>query len=176
MRKGKPRMLRNLALLAVATALATNAIAAPGPAQPFEVVAFDGRRVSLESLRGNAAVLMFFSTECPHCQQTSVQVDPIYRELQKSGFKMIGLSLNATDEAGLRNFAARFQASFPLALSSREQFSRITGTSVMTRIYYPYLVFLDKDGIIREEHQGSEQAWFDSFEANFRKIVEPLLQ
>ena len=169
-------MLKNLALFALASVVATNAIAAPGPAQPFEVVAYDGRRVSLESLRGNAAVLMFFSTECPHCQQTSVQVDPIYRELKQSGFKMVGLSLNPTDEAGLREFAARFRASFPLALSSRKEFSRITGTSVMTRIYYPFLVFLDKDGIIQEEHQGSEEAWFDNLETNFRKAVEALLQ
>lgn len=169
-------MLRNLAWFAALAVLATSAIAAVGPAQPFEAIAFDGRRVSLESLRGNAAVLMFFSTECPHCQQTTVQVDPIYRELKESGFQMVGLSLNPTDESGLREFAARFGASFPLALSSRQEFSRITGTSVMTRIYYPFLVFLDKDGIIREEHQGSEQSWFDSLETNFRKAVEALLQ
>ena len=176
MRQENSRMLRSVALFAAAIVLATSAIAALGPAHPFEVVAFDGRRVSLESLRGNAAVLMFFSTDCPHCQQTTVQVDPIYRELKESGFKMVGLSLNPTDESGLREFATRFGASFPLALSSRQQFSRITGTSVMTRIYYPYLVFLDKDGIIREEHQGSEQVWFDNLETNFRKAVEALLR
>ena len=89
---------------------------------------------------------------------------------------MVGLSLNPTDDAGLREFAGRFGASFPLALSSRQEFSRITGTSVMTRIYYPFLVFLDKDGVIREEHQGSEQAWFDSLEANFRRAVEALVE
>ena len=176
MRREKTKMLRTLTFVALAIVLATNALAAPGPAQPFEVVAFDGRRVSLESLRGNAAVLMFFSTDCQHCQQASLQIDPIYREFKELGFKMVGLSLNQTNEAGLREFAARFRASFPLALSSREKFSRITRTSVMTRIYYPFLVFLDKDGIIREEHQGSEQAWFGSLDTNFRKAVQALLQ
>ena len=89
---------------------------------------------------------------------------------------MVGLSLNPTDDAGLRDFAGRFQASFPLALSSRTEFSRIAGVSVMTRIYYPYLLFVDSGGLIREEHQGSERAWFDNLESNFRASVGKLLQ
>ena len=46
-------MLQALTVIVIATVLATNAVAAPGPAQPFDAVAFDGRRVTLESLRGN---------------------------------------------------------------------------------------------------------------------------
>lgn len=132
--------------------------------------------MSLKALSGKAAVIMFFSTDCPHCQQTTLAVDPIYRELRARGVEMVGLSLNPTDNNGLRSFAARFGASFPLALSSRAEFSRISGVSVMTRIYYPYLLFVDREGTIREEHQGSEQVWFNNLEANFRSAVNRLLQ
>ena len=45
----------------------------------------------------------------------------------------------------------------------------------MTRIYYPYLLFLDRDGMIQEEHQGSEQAWFDRVDVNFLQAVERLM-
>ena len=169
-------MIRSV-ILAVATLLVAFASSgAPRPAQAFNATAFDGRPVSLAALKGKAAVLMFFSTDCPHCQQTSLRIDPIYRELRARGFEIVGLSLNQTDLAGLRNFASRFQASFPLALSSRSEFSRIAGVSVMTRIYYPYLLFLDRNGMIQEEHQGSEQAWFNNLEVNFRRAVEGLLQ
>lgn len=164
------------AVAALLLFLTAGANAASKPAQPFEAEAYDGRRVSLEALKGNASVLMFFSTDCPHCQQASMRLDPLYRQLAARGFKMVGLSLNRTDNAGLRQFSQRYQASFPLALSSREEFSRITGTSVMTRIYYPYIVFLDSDGNIREEHQGSEQAWFDNIETNFAAAVGKLLK
>ncbi len=169
-------MLRSVIRVAAAIAMASASAAAPRPAQSFEAMSFDGRPVSLEALKGKAAVLMFFSTDCTHCQQTSLRIDPIYRELRQQGFEIIGLSLNPTDIAGLRNFASRFQASFPLTLSSRVEFSRISGISVMTRIFYPYLLFLDREGIIREEHQGSEQAWFNNLEANFRTAVEKLLR
>ena len=169
-------MLQRLILTALALAVASATAGEPRPVQHFEATAFDGRTVSLDALKGKAAVLMFFSTDCPHCQQTSLRVDPIYQELRGRGFEMVGLSLNPTDNAGLRNFAVRFQASFPLALSSRPEFSRISGVSVMTRIYYPYLLFVDRDGIIREEHQGSERAWFNAIESNFRAAVGKLLQ
>lgn len=168
-------MLRRFIHIGAALALAGAVSAAPRSAQPFEEVSYDGRKVSLESLKGKASVLMFFSTDCPHCQRTALQVDPIYRSLRHRGFEIVGLSLNQTDNSGLREFAGRFQASFPLALSSRPEFSRISGVSVMTRIYYPYLLFLDKDGTIQEEHQGSEQAWFDNLEVNFLRAIEKLM-
>ncbi len=168
-------MLRSLTAIVVVLGLSATVLAAPRPARPFEGVAYDGRKVSLDALKGKAAVLMFFSTDCPHCQRTAQIIDPLYRSLKQRGFEIVGLSLNPTDNRGLREFSQRFQASFPLTLSSRQEFSRISGVSIMTRIYYPYLLFLDKDGIIREEHQGSEQVWFDNLEGNFIKAIEKLL-
>ena len=168
--------MRRTILLAAFLSLAGLAAATPRPAQPFKGVSYDGRPVSLEALKGKAAVVMFFSTDCPHCQDTASRIDPIYRELRGQGLEIVGLSLNPTDQAGLRTFAQRFGASFPLALSSRAEFSRIAGVSVMTRIYYPYLLFLDRDGVIQDEHQGSERTWFDGLEANFRETVGRLLR
>ena len=168
-------MLSRVFFIGAALALAGALLGAPRPAQPFEGISYDGRRVSLAALKGKAAVLMFFSTDCPHCQQTSLTIDPIYRSLRGRGFEIVGLSLNPTNNAGLRDFANRFGASFPLTLSSRSEFSRIAGVSVMTRIYYPYLLFLDKNGVIQEEHQGAEQAWFDRLDTHFREAVERLM-
>ena len=167
-------MFRRLMQSLLVLTLAATALAAPRPARPFEGVSHDGRRVSLEALKGKPALLMFFSTDCPHCQRAAMVIDPIYRSLRQRGFEVVGLSLNPTDNRGLREFSQRFQASFPLTLSSRQEFSRISGVSIMTRIYYPYLLFLDRDGMIREEHQGSEQSWFDNLEENLIKAVDRL--
>lgn len=169
-------MLQTIRVATLAVAVAALAGADPRPAQPFDLPGYDGRRVTLEALKGNPSVLMFFSTDCPHCQRTSMRLKPIYEALQTIGFKMVGLSLNETDHGGLRSFAERFDAEYPLALSSRSEFSRIAGISVMTRIYYPYLLFLDKDGIIQEEHQGTDQAWFEKLELNFTQAVQRLVR
>lgn len=164
-------MLQTMRAATLALAVATLAGADPRPAQPFDLQGYDGRRVTLEALKGGPSVLMFFSTDCPHCQQTSERLAPVYKALQTIGFKMVGLSLNETDNGGLRLFAERYDAKYPLALSSRSEFSRITGISVMTRIYYPYILFLDEDGVIQEEYQGTDQAWFKDLELNFTQAV-----
>ena len=168
--------MHRLIQLTIAMGMAIACMAAARAASEFEAVSFDGRNVSLKALKGKAAVLMFFSTDCQHCQQTSMTIDPIYRELRSKGFEIVGLSLNKTDTSGLRTFASRYGASFPLVISSRGEFSRIAGISLMLRIYYPYILFIDKNGTIQEEHQGSERAWFENLDRNFRSAVEKLLK
>ncbi len=163
-----------ISALLVALVLSAAALE-PRPIRAFEVTSYDGRRVSSADLKGRPVVLMFLSTDCPHCQETARRLDPIYRELRQEGLEIVGLSLNPIDNRGLRDFATRFGASFPIALSSRDEFSRITGISVMTRLYYPYVLFVDSEGIIREEHQGFEQLWFDNLEANFLSVVSALM-
>lgn len=163
--------LQTIRAATLALAVAALAGADPRPAQPFDVPGYDGRRATLEELKGGPSALMFFSTDCPHCQRTSERLAPVYKALRTVGFKMVGLSLNETDNGGLRLFAERHDAEYPLALSSRNEFSRITGISVMTRIYYPYILFLDQDGVIQEEYQGTDQAWFDKLELNFTQAV-----
>ncbi len=155
-------------------ALAAAGGAAPRPVSPFEVTAFDGRQVSLDDLQGRPFVLMFLSTDCPHCQVATQRIAPVYRELAAQGLQVLGLSLNPINNAGLRDYAARFGASYPLARSSREEFSRIAKISVMRPIYYPYILFVDSKGMIQEERQGSEEAWFARIESNFRAAVARL--
>ena len=165
---------RTLTVAAAALGIAAVTFAGPRPVNPFAVTTFDGRQVSLDDLKGRPFVLMFLSTDCPHCQETTQRIGPVYQELQPKGLQIVGLSLNPTDNAGLREYAARFGAKHPLALSSREEFSRITKLSVMQRIYYPYVLFIDSAGIIQEEHQGSEEAWFANIESNFLAAVARL--
>jgi peroxiredoxin len=167
-------VIRTLTAAALALGFAVVGWADPRPVSPFEVTTFDGRQVSLDDLKGRPFVLMFLSTDCPHCQETTQRIGPVYRQLQPQGLQILGLSLNRIDNAGLRDYAARFGASHPLALSSREEFSRITKISVMRPIYYPYVLFVDSDGVIQEEHQGSEEAWFANLESNFLAALSRL--
>ena len=167
-------VMRTLSVAALALGLAVVGWADPRPVSPFTVTAFDGRQVSLDDLKGKPFVLMFLSTDCPHCQEATQRIGPVYRQLQPAGLQIVGLSLNRIDNAGLRDYAIRFGASYPLAVSSREEFSRITKISVMRPIYYPYVLFVDSEGVIQEEHQGSEEAWFANIETNFVSAVARL--
>ena len=76
-------MLQTIRAATLALAVAALAGADPRPAQPFDLPGYDGRRVTLEDLKGGPSVLMFFSTDCPHCQQTSERLAPVYKALQR---------------------------------------------------------------------------------------------
>ena len=129
----------------------------------------------MEGLKGKVVVLKFFATTCPHCQNAALAIGPIYEELKSKGLEVVGLALNEVGSSELRAFAAAYQGSYPMAVSSRGEWARMAEMSVMSNFYYPYMLFIDRQGRVREEHQGSERTWMDSVGPNFRAIVTKLL-
>lgn len=169
------KLIQTLAILALVASASLVAGEIPRDVPNFQVTSYDGRVVSLEQLKGKVVVAMFFSTTCPHCQNASRAMGPIYEELKGQGLEVVGLALNETGPSGLRSFAANYSASYPMAVSSRAEFARISKVSMMARFYYPYLLFIDRNGKVREEHQGAETVWFDNLGPNFRSVVTKLL-
>ncbi len=169
------KIFTRFALFVLIAALPMAAAEVPRAISPFTITSFDGRVASLDDLKGKVVVVMFFSTTCPHCQNASIAMGPIYEELKAKGLEVVGLALNETGPSGLRAFAANYNASYPMAVSSRSEFARISKVSMMARFYYPYLLFVDRKGNIREEHEGAETVWFDNLGPNFRSVVTKLL-
>ena len=91
------RRQMGLALLSGATLAVAPALHAgptPRPARPLQFQALGGQMVSLEKLRGKAVLVMFFSTDCPHCQQAATRMGPVYEELRKKSCEFLGLAMN----------------------------------------------------------------------------------
>ena len=169
-------MTRTARLAAVCLAVIATAWPAdlPRPAGPLEMTAMDGRNISLADLKGKPAVVMYFSTDCPHCQTAATAMAPVYREAAAQGIKFVGLALNPSAEGNLGAFVDRYQVAFPVAMADRTHFSRFTGLSVMTRFYYPYIVVLDANGVIQEEHDGSDRAYYADLGTSLRESLAKL--
>jgi thiol-disulfide isomerase/thioredoxin len=58
----------------------------------------DGRRVSLEDLRGQVVVLDFWATYCPPCREEIPHLVRLQREFGPKGFKVIGLNVGGPDD------------------------------------------------------------------------------
>src|SRR5215210_47346 len=84
----------NLPMPPVAASHGAEAGAAPAGAwtQP------DGRRVSLEDLRGQVVVLDFWATYCPPCRQEIPHLVRLQREHGPKGFKVIGLNVGGEED------------------------------------------------------------------------------
>ena len=166
-------LIRSLRIASLSVALGALAAAAdvPRPAGPLEMKAIDGRMISLAALKGRPVLVMYFSTDCPHCQTAAAAMAPIYKEMAPKGVEFLGLALNPTAKGNLGGFADQYRVEFPVGLADRAHFSRFTGLSVMTRFYYPYFVFVDKDGVIQEERDGALRSYFADLDASLRESL-----
>lgn len=162
-------------LLTLFVCAAIRAGETPRPAAPLTFTAIDGRQVSLAELRGKVVLVMFFSTTCPHCQRAAQTLDPIYQEFKAKGFEIFGLAMNDGAETMLKNFARKYNATYPMTTTTRAEFGRFTGLSVMARFYYPYLLLIDRSGQVREERQGGERMYFSNLDRNMRRTLAKLL-
>ena len=169
--------LKNIRLSVLTLALAAAAVAGttPRPADELTFTTHDGKQVSLSDYKGRPVVVMFFSTDCQHCQRAATQLAPLYPELKKNGVEILGLAMNPTAKQNLKSFVRNYNVAFPAGVSDRNQFVAFARMSVMQNFYYPYLLFVDPAGQVRAEHQGSERAWFGDFELNLLKTIDAMM-
>jgi peroxiredoxin len=162
--------------LALLTALTLQAGEVPRPAKPLKLKSIDGQEITLEQLRGKVVAVMFFSTDCPHCQQTTQLLAPIYAERKARGLEILGLAVNDSAAGNLAQFKEKYGAQFPLGLTTRADWSRFGEFSVMHNPYVPYMIIVDRNGVIREEHPGQDRAFWLDQENNLRKSFDALLK
>ena len=168
------RMFLRLGLLAAGLAALAFAGTTPRPADELTFTTHDGKKVTLSDYKGRPVVVFFFSTDCPHCQRAATQLAPLYPELKKNGVEILGLAMNPTAKTNLNDFIHKYTVKFPTGVSDRNQFMAFSKLSVMQQFYYPYMLFVDRAGQVREEHQGSERSWFGDFEINLLKTVDAI--
>ena len=169
-------LTKTLAVLLLTAVALVAAGDIPRPAPPLEAKTLDGRTISLSDLKGKVVGVYFFSSDCPHCQQTSQMVlAPIYSQMKARGLEILGMAVNPSAATNLRAFATQFNAEFPLALSSTAETNRFAGESVMRRFSVPYLFFVDRQGRIRGDHPGQDREFWTNQDVNVRAMFEALL-
>lgn len=75
----------------------------------------DGRRGSLEALRGQVVVLDFYATYCPPCLEEIPHLIKLQRQHGPQGFKIIGLNVGgAEDQAKVPDFVRQLGIQYQL--------------------------------------------------------------
>jgi peroxiredoxin len=117
--------------------------AAPG----LQVTDFDGRRISLERLRGRPVVVSFFESWCGICQAEQPDLTKVAADFDgRVGF--VGVSYRDTVAAG-RAYQRRFNVPYPLANDPSGR------TWARWRVpYQPVTVLVDQHGRIAERFDG----------------------
>ena len=134
-----------------------------------------GETVSLNSLRGKVVAVLWISTDCPHCQETCEAFAPIYEEFADDGLEVLGMAVNPAAPGNIDLFREKHNVAFPIGVSTRSDWMRFADLSVMARAYVPYMMIVDRNGVIRFEHSGTDQEFWTDKESRLRSEVELLL-
>ena len=70
-------------------------LAIGGEPIPFEVKDLDGQALSLKKYKGKVVLLDFWATWCAPCRQEMPNVKRVYKKYNKSGFEIVGISLDS---------------------------------------------------------------------------------
>jgi peroxiredoxin len=167
------------AVLAAAALLAAAAPQTlPRKAPDWTIDTPEGKPLALGQYKGKAVVLAFILTTCPHCRKT---VGFLAKDQQTYGPRGLQVLASAIDQGVpgvVPPFVKELQLPFPVGYNT-------DGNAILALMGYdrsrlhlmPLVLFIDRQGMIREEHEGiEEQNYFnDRQEQNLQKSIEAIL-
>ena len=154
----------------------------PKPAPELVIALNSGEQLLLSKFRGKIVVLEFLLTTCPHCQKCSAVMQKLHNDMGgDKAFTPLGAAVNPNDMTEARmlipSYVYNLGLRFPVGYSKREMaYQWLEATGPGANLYFPQVVIIDKKGIIREYHPGTDEAFFKDEEANMRKAIENLMK
>ncbi len=162
-RRGKParrsraRWLGWLAAAALAVVVlralpgaASGTVARVGAEAPaLKVKTLDGQKLSLAELRGKVVLVNFWATWCPPCRAEMPGFEAVWRERQKDGFVVLGLSADDGGSGQVALFLADRGISYPVAMASASAKRSFGGVNAL-----PSSFLIDKQGKVVRQVEG----------------------
>lgn len=112
-------------------------------APDFQLAKLDGATVSAADLRGQPAVIIFWTAWCPVCKEEVPRINAVAAEFESKGVRVLGINIQdspARTEGGIKEFGIKYAvARDPEAGVTR--IYKVSGT--------PTIIFLDRQGVVR---------------------------
>lgn len=166
-------MRKLLASLLLATTLSF-AANVPRPAGEYAFELPSGQQVLLSKYRGKVVLLAFFSTTCPHCQNSARMMEKLQSEYGPQGFQALGVCFNDMAKLLTPDFIKYQKLTFPVGYSTQDQVLPYVQHPQGAIPYVPMFVFIDRMGVIRHQALGGEE-FFRNEEPNTRAQLVRLL-
>ncbi len=146
----------------------------PRQSPDFTIQLTDGKQVKVSDYRGKVLCLTFILTTCPHCQKTTQLWDNIYPQLAFRGFAVVEAALNENPD--ISSFVSQYKVPFPVGTAAVLPALDYIQWPRDKRPLVPFLVFIDRNGVIRAQYTGVDEKFFDNQqEQHMRDEAEKLL-
>lgn len=143
------------ALLALSLPVAP-AVAGPKPtalvgksAPSFTLPQLGGKPVSLAGLKGQVALLNFWDTGCPSCNQEVKHLERLHQKFGKAGLRVVGIAALPPESTQMKRFLQDHETTYPVVVDRTRSVARKFGIAV-----HPTTIIVDRKGVVRYVHSG----------------------
>lgn len=147
----------------------------PRPAGEFAFEFPGGKTGLVSNYRGKVVMLAFFSTTCPHCQDTSRVMERLQAEFGAQGFQAVGVCFNDMAKLLTPEFIKAQKLTYPVGYANPDSVLQYVKHPAGAIPYVPMLVFIDRKGVIQYQYPGQHDFWKNQ-EANMRANIQTLLK
>lgn len=137
----------------------------PGDSPDLLLKTLDGKQVRLSELRGRVVLLDFWATWCPPCRQSF----PVYAELasryRDRGLTVVAVSVDEHENA-VRAHIKDHPVPFVVAVDAEHRAVQEFEPEGMPTAY-----LIDKNGVVREVHEGFEPRDGEKLEKQIEKLL-----
>jgi peroxiredoxin len=137
-------------------------------APPFALKDIDGNTVSLSDFQNRVVIIDFWATWCHACEDSSPELDDVYRKFKDRGVMLLGISLDEGSDAvdKVRAFKDRLNLSYPMLMGDRK----------LARAYailgIPATFILNKNHIIVRRFDGAVISLGDLVSSELEKALK----
>ncbi|MCR4346309.1 MAG: TlpA family protein disulfide reductase [Sulfuricaulis sp.] len=89
---------------------------APPISPETEFVLLDGKKLTLQSLRGRPVLVSFWATTCPPCVEELPDLIQLYKDWHPQGLEMIAVAMPYDPPIRVQEFVQRHNVPYPVAL------------------------------------------------------------
>ncbi|HUJ12296.1 MAG TPA: TlpA disulfide reductase family protein [Thermoanaerobaculia bacterium] len=109
----------------------------------YDATLLDGTPLKLQSEKGNVVLLNVWATWCGPCRFEIPELEAMHQKYAAKGFRVIGVSVDDTGVAGVKQFVAENKITYPIAVDADGRVATILSTTVL-----PTTVIIGRDGRI----------------------------
>jgi peroxiredoxin len=120
---------------------------------PYRAQLLEGKEFDIASEKGNVVLLNLWATWCAPCRAEIPELQRMYNENSARGFKAIGVSLDDTGVASVKEFVAAQKMTYPIVIDPEGKLANIFQTSII-----PTTVLIDREGKIVWKQYGAISA------------------
>ena len=171
-----PKLLLSLLALCLPLAAPLAAQQVPRKVGDLTIKIPGGKPLSLAAYKGKPVVLAFILTSCSHCQHAVDLLSNIQPAYAPRGLEVLASAIDQNAPMTVPLFVRYMHPPFPVGFDDSNVALDFAGYSSARLPHMPIMLFIDRQGMVRQQHEGAEADYFgDQEEQNFRKSIDELM-